>query len=63
MTEIVYDVNGLTIDVYYDKIDHSLKWSIQNTEDKTPIFNAAQIKTIIFQLEKSLAVDAEVKFD
>jgi len=38
MTEIVYNVNGLTIDFYYDKISHSIKWAIQSNPEKTPIF-------------------------
>lgn len=57
MTNIVYDVNNLTINAYYDKTTCTIKWSIQSEDGETSIFNAEQILTIISQLEKSLAYD------
>lgn len=59
MTKIIYDVNGLTIDVYYDRQSHEIKWSIQSDSEHTPIFNVNQIKTIIGELDKSLDFDWE----
>lgn len=61
MTKIIYDENGLTIDVYYDRKSHEIKWSIQSDSDNTPIFNVNQLKTIIEELDKSIDFDWEPK--
>lgn len=61
MTEIVYDVSGLIINVYYDKFTRDIKWSIQSKIEVTPTFNSDQIETIISQLEKSLDYNWEKK--
>lgn len=61
MTKIIYDVNGLTIDVYYDRKSHDIRWAIQSHLDNTPIFNVNQLKTIIEELDKSLDFDWEAR--
>jgi len=61
MTYVVYNVNGLTIDVCYAQFTHALKWSIQSDDERTPSFNAEQIKTIISVLERSLDSNWEKK--